>query len=349
MAMVNMTSYYTRTIMLVGAPGNHIHAPLGSWEGDQSSTPITVRGGTDVLLKVRIDRTCESDEGDPSSLSTLAASISLTTPTGEIRSFPTDSTWGWLIGDGARQASPEWAGPPVDGPAPPGAAWLTHPPRPNMGAVEWTALIKSLPADVCDGMPSAAAAAAAAAGVPVGSPSRAAAGSAASWGTAQLSVVATMAGLAAAAIAAAVGTAVALRRQRRAGAGGAAAGAGGTPPGKGGHRNGPHRRPSAASTAPPPPSTGAAAEAPPSPPAAASPYGGGGSPQPTGNGGGWGVPPATAPPAGPPTAGGGGWGDPTGPLGSTVSSAGLPAAHPVAGAAAAYSALYGARPFAASR
>ncbi|GAB0497438.1 hypothetical protein MMPV_008771 [Pyropia vietnamensis] len=211
MAVVNITSYYTRTVLGVGTSENHQEVPLRSVSWDNSLTPIIIRGGVEVEFKVRIDPTCEADEGAPSRITTLAASISLTTSAGTQRIYRSNRSWGWHAGRGALEPSPLWTDAMSTSP-PNGADWLTHPPRRLTSDVSWAAVVKALPADVCDGVPSAAAAAAAAAGVSEEPPTDE---GKSSWGTAQVRLVASMGGLAAAAVAAAMGAAFILRRHHR--------------------------------------------------------------------------------------------------------------------------------------
>eukprot|EP00170_Pyropia_yezoensis_P007468 contig_30629_g7491 len=145
-AVVNITSYYARTVMGVGTPDNHVPVPLRSWIRDQSTTPITVRGGVEVEVKVRVDPICNADAGNPSEITALAASIFLTTDTGDTRSYVTDRSWGWRDGSTGLKPSPLW--PDNPGGAPPGAQWLTHIRRSPTREVFWTSLVKNLPANV---------------------------------------------------------------------------------------------------------------------------------------------------------------------------------------------------------
>lgn len=124
--------------------------PLRSWIRDQSTTPITVRGGVEVEVKVRVDPICNADAGNPSEITALAASIFLTTDTGDTRSYVTDRSWGWRDGSTGLKPSPLW--PDNPGGAPPGAQWLTHIRRSPTREVFWTSLVKNLPANVCEGV-----------------------------------------------------------------------------------------------------------------------------------------------------------------------------------------------------
>lgn len=133
-----------------GTPDNHVPVPLRSWIRDQSTTPITVRGGVEVEVKVRVDPICNADAGNPSEITALAASIFLTTDTGDTRSYVTDRSWGWRDGSTGLKPSPLW--PDNPGGAPPGAQWLTHIRRSPTREVFWTSLVKNLPANVCEGV-----------------------------------------------------------------------------------------------------------------------------------------------------------------------------------------------------
>lgn len=69
---------------------------------------MTVRGGEEVDLKVRVDPMCADDNGNPSGLAAIAASISLVAADGTRRVYPTDRSWGWRDGREALTPAPLW-------------------------------------------------------------------------------------------------------------------------------------------------------------------------------------------------------------------------------------------------
>eukprot|EP00168_Porphyra_purpurea_P014160 TRINITY_DN4019_c0_g1_i1.p1 TRINITY_DN4019_c0_g1~~TRINITY_DN4019_c0_g1_i1.p1 ORF type:complete len:463 (+),score=86.64 TRINITY_DN4019_c0_g1_i1:627-2015(+) len=148
-ALLNLTSFFSRTLLLVGPRDNAASVNLQNIRFSSSSTPIRVSSGFEVRLKVRVDASCNATAGHPASRTALAAAILVRRRDGSTLAIRTHRSWQWVSGD-VLVDSTEWEGAPLnDAAAPAGAAWLTNAPSRSAPGTFWTTVMTNLPAYVC--------------------------------------------------------------------------------------------------------------------------------------------------------------------------------------------------------
>lgn len=144
-----------------GADGITKEVPLQALSFARSSTPITVRGGSQMYVSVRVDPSCPSDAGSIAERTTWAGAIHLA-GNGISRTLYTDASWKVNAREGAvYEPAHLWPILLVEDGVPGDAVWLTHPPSTTFTRSTWSRFAYVFPTTVCDGLPTAAEVAAA--------------------------------------------------------------------------------------------------------------------------------------------------------------------------------------------
>ncbi|GAB0497437.1 hypothetical protein MMPV_008770 [Pyropia vietnamensis] len=220
----NMTSFYPRTIVHVLNEQGREEVPLQEVSFAGSSTPITVRAGWDLLVLMRLDPECASDENSIAGQTTWTATLYLSAA-GTSRTLYTDKPWNVSVDGGAYSPALLWP-TPVDHRLPSGwaAKWLTHPPITPMNRSVKVWFQYTLPGNVCDGLPTADEVEAANAAASADAAARAlaaerslggGAGTTGAWAVGPIAAAATLGVVAAVAVAVAAALTATLVAERR--------------------------------------------------------------------------------------------------------------------------------------